>query len=394
VEHNETTGNPGAAIISGSASLTVERCTFRENVSASNAGAVFMSIPGQATLLVRDSAFVGNMGGALDVGSQAAGSLSATIVGSTFVDNHSEQIGGAIVVGRGASSTLDVTIVNTTFVGNTAEHGSALLGDGAPTQPLRIVNVTIVTPASTGPAIDTVSGVASVTNTIIAGDSAACEVTSSVANGGHNLIGDATCGFGAGADGVDPKVDPAGLADHGGPTQTIALLDDSPAIDAGDDAICAASPVDGIDQRGIARPIGAHCDIGAFEAPTTTSTSTTTLPPGCPDAVTLAAVACRVDALADRVDALVPTGKIRTKLDTKLAAAASNIQKAVGLVAQGKTKPAGKAVKRALGAIRGLRGRLRSKAAAKVIASDVVTTLGGAAERVLEELAMLRKEPV
>ena len=40
----------------------------------------------------------------------------------------------------------------------------------------------------------------------------------------------------------------------------MALLAGSPAIDAGDPAICG-----GIDQRGIARPQGTNCDIGAFE---------------------------------------------------------------------------------------------------------------------------------
>ncbi|MBE3065925.1 MAG: hypothetical protein IMZ73_00635, partial [Chloroflexi bacterium] len=39
----------------------------------------------------------------------------------------------------------------------------------------------------------------------------------------------------------------------------------SPAIDAGDNAICSASPVNGLDQRGIARPQGVYCDIGSFE---------------------------------------------------------------------------------------------------------------------------------
>jgi hypothetical protein len=33
----------------------------------------------------------------------------------------------------------------------------------------------------------------------------------------------------------------------------------------GDDVVCAAAPVDGIDQRGVARSYGAACDIGAFE---------------------------------------------------------------------------------------------------------------------------------
>ena len=34
-------------------------------------------------------------------------------------------------------------------------------------------------------------------------------------------------------------------------------------MDAANDAICAAAPVNGLDQRGIARPQGLHCDIGA-----------------------------------------------------------------------------------------------------------------------------------
>ena len=39
----------------------------------------------------------------------------------------------------------------------------------------------------------------------------------------------------------------------------------SPVIGAGSDAICAAAPVFGHDQRGQSRPHGAHCDIGAVE---------------------------------------------------------------------------------------------------------------------------------
>ncbi len=51
------------------------------------------------------------------------------------------------------------------------------------------------------------------------------------------------------------------LADNGGPTLTHALLPGSPALDAGNDAACSAT-----DQRGVSRPQGAHCDIGAYEA--------------------------------------------------------------------------------------------------------------------------------
>jgi len=53
------------------------------------------------------------------------------------------------------------------------------------------------------------------------------------------------------------------LQDNGGPTQTHALLQDSPAIDAGS---CEAAESDiETDQRGVARPQGEACDIGAYE---------------------------------------------------------------------------------------------------------------------------------
>lgn len=56
------------------------------------------------------------------------------------------------------------------------------------------------------------------------------------------------------------------VQDHGGTVPTILPPSDGLAIDAGDDSICSASPVNGIDQRGLARPQGAHCDLGAVEA--------------------------------------------------------------------------------------------------------------------------------
>lgn len=56
----------------------------------------------------------------------------------------------------------------------------------------------------------------------------------------------------------DPKLGP--LADNGGPTMTIAPAADSPARDAASAAACPAT-----DQRGVSRPQGSGCDIGAYE---------------------------------------------------------------------------------------------------------------------------------
>jgi len=69
------------------------------------------------------------------------------------------------------------------------------------------------------------------------------------------------------------------LGNYGGFTETIPLLAGSSAIDAGDDATCPA-----IDQCGITRPQGAHCDIGAFEyvEPTTPTPTITPEPTDTP----------------------------------------------------------------------------------------------------------------
>lgn len=44
------------------------------------------------------------------------------------------------------------------------------------------------------------------------------------------------------------------------------LTEGSSAIDAGDDSICTVDPVDNLSQNGVTRPVGAHCDIGSYEA--------------------------------------------------------------------------------------------------------------------------------
>ncbi|MEX0745410.1 MAG: flexitail domain-containing putative surface protein, partial [Phycisphaeraceae bacterium] len=75
---------------------------------------------------------------------------------------------------------------------------------------------------------------------------------------GHNVNSDESCGLAGGGDisSADPLLGP--LADNGGPTETHYLLPGSPAIDVG---VCPPNT----DQRGIPRPQGAGCDIGAIE---------------------------------------------------------------------------------------------------------------------------------
>jgi hypothetical protein len=91
--------------------------------------------------------------------------------------------------------------------------------------------------------------------------------TSAVISQGYNLDSDGSCQLTAPTDrpGVDPLVGP--LQDNGGPTLTHALLPGSPAIDAIPWSAngCGTSLIS--DQRWQARPqpVGAACDIGAYE---------------------------------------------------------------------------------------------------------------------------------
>jgi hypothetical protein len=88
-------------------------------------------------------------------------------------------------------------------------------------------------------------------------------------SGSNNFIfapGAGATGFQGASRSADPMLDPAGLKDNGGPTQTIALQPGSPAIDAGSDSAAGAAGLSA-DQRGLpfVRDFGAHVDVGAFE---------------------------------------------------------------------------------------------------------------------------------
>jgi hypothetical protein len=99
------------------------------------------------------------------------------------------------------------------------------------------------------------------TNTLVADDCSG----GTTASGGGNLEspGD-TCAFYQTTDEVSVSAEDLNLgplAENGGPTQTHALLEGSVAIDVISEAMCAVDE----DQRGVSRPQGTACDVGAFE---------------------------------------------------------------------------------------------------------------------------------
>ncbi len=100
-------------------------------------------------------------------------------------------------------------------------------------------------------------------NTILANSVSGvdCYNEGTVTNGANNLIevnGSEAFACGIPVSTADPLLGP--LADNGGLTGTMSFLSGSPAINAGNDVNCPNT-----DQRGVPRPHGVHCDIGAYE---------------------------------------------------------------------------------------------------------------------------------
>lgn len=202
---------------------------------------------------------------------------------STFSDNHSPGDGGAVY--KEDSGTLKVT--NSTFTGNSADtslpntksfygaYGGAFEVDSGTTT---ITNSTIAGnsinggsghPSGSGKAFDGSTGLTLI-NDIIANNKATgtlagtgqknCDSSGAVSQG-VNDDDDSSCAHSPRDIHANPRLGP--LQDNGGPTDTMALLGGSPAINAASNALCPAT-----DQRGISRPqpAGGTCDIGAYEA--------------------------------------------------------------------------------------------------------------------------------
>jgi predicted outer membrane repeat protein len=206
------------------------------------------------------------------------------IVDSTFSRNHAQLTGGAIRLsqintdiqdgedddpfgGSGTARLQNVTVANNT-AGN---HGggiyyTAVAGMGQ----LDLVNVTIARNVAgiTGGGVHSHNSEQPLTagNSIFAGNrdgGGAPDFLGTLDGLGHNLIqNDAWTNIIGNTTGnilgQDPRLAP--LGEHGGPTPTMPLLPDSPAVDAGNDELAPDA-----DQRGITRPQGEASDIGAFE---------------------------------------------------------------------------------------------------------------------------------
>lgn len=320
VVNSQFSGNTAAASGGGItatsvASLTISGSHFSGNKTTASL-AEGGGIRSAGTLVISDSTFLQNnasRGGALFVASgsamlsrseinnnwaaygggirQAAGTLTLSdvrLAGNGYTSNSiAATTGGGAISWEGGTAMLTNVTINgnwasygggfdhgnaTTTLTNVTISGNAAVGSGAFDQTggsIALINVTIV--GNTAPffagGITNHGGTLSLKNTLLAGNvnpnnqqSTNCNKT--LATSSFSLSSDFTCGFGAGRDNVTLLL--GALANSGGFTQTHLPQRGSPVIDAGTGIGCPQT-----DQRGVIRPQGQACDIGAVEVTAT-----------------------------------------------------------------------------------------------------------------------------
>lgn len=257
---NRAFRNGGAVYMAATSSTTGSQ--FLDNVADAQGGAIHVS---SGNLNVNRTTFNGNQAGS-DGGALSVDVISGQVTEinqSTLSANLAGSDGGGIyATGGGGSSQL--TLTGSTITDNTAQSGR---GGG----------LAVAADADVG------SPLVSVGTSILAGNTATnfgatadCyhTIPSRFTSAGYNLTGNNTTD-GCTPGGSDIQVAPGQvfttvldrqLRDNGGPTLTHALLPTSPAIDRIPPGTNGCGTDFTSDQRGVPRPLGSGCDIGAYEA--------------------------------------------------------------------------------------------------------------------------------
>jgi Putative pectate lyase-like adhesive domain len=242
------------------------------NTSSNGGGGLWV----EAALTITDSTVSGNH----NTGTFGGGGISAagptTITTSTISGNDAGLSGG---IGGGGMAVAGATsITNSTITGNSAGGfgggGIAISISGTTT----LVYSTVVGNSAPPPANGAnVQGSASQSHLVSFGSVVALPQGSGIncaglgggtTSNGYNFSDDASCGFTAATDQQNAGNPNLGtLVNNGGPTQTRRPQSGSPLINAVPTGSCQADGAAGVttDQRGIHRPQGSGCDIGAVE---------------------------------------------------------------------------------------------------------------------------------
>jgi uncharacterized repeat protein (TIGR01451 family)/CSLREA domain-containing protein len=229
--HVTLSGNHSKRVlnVSPNVTLTLKNITVADGYDLYAAG-----INNLGNLTIFGSSFTGNSAVSSNSYAGAILNFGRLIVSNSTFSGNSALFGGGIYHTNGS-----LTLANNTFSGNSATKGGGLYNN------MRSINLfnTLFANNSGGDCYSfyTLNPTTTLNNLIMDG-SATCNPT---------LTG-------------DPLLGP--LSDNGGSTLSFALLPASPAINAANDALCAdPATVNNIDQLGVIRPQGLHCDIGSTE---------------------------------------------------------------------------------------------------------------------------------
>jgi CSLREA domain-containing protein len=288
--------------------LTVEKTVIRDSHADRWGGALSFdnSTNGQQNLEVIESELAENdadgKGGAIWL-RPAAGDSDGIVNRSTLYENHSDAAGGAIYLARtgeseggSGSGAPALQVVNSTLYRNSADGGGGALALGSGTSQVWLLFSTVAKNSSTagegggGIQTDDDSQLIHLEGTILAANIR----LGSPSNCGEKDIASSDGVFAASTtsysleDGNSCDLNPAAPSNdlintnpvfYGfalyppGLTRTLRLYDNSPAVDRVPPSACdpialaGQTPVDGVDQRGVSRPDGVNCDIGADEGP-------------------------------------------------------------------------------------------------------------------------------
>jgi hypothetical protein len=274
-------GSGGGIVVQSDSSLALDQVSIHKNRADGdqNGGGYGGGMYSAGTTTLHNVSITEN------VASRTGGGLfnsweTLTITNSLISKNQAEYGGGLAIEDKEDPSYL----TNVTISGNTATSDGGGLHVFNPDVQLNNTTISNNTASNWGGGILTSSiHHVNLQNSILAGNTASsyADCYGLIDSQGNNLIQDTSgCDLSGNTTedltGLDPRLDT--LADNGGPTQTHALQADSPAIDAGNDATCSFT-----DQRGIERPQGSSCDMGAYEveflnsAPTTISISSSSV---------------------------------------------------------------------------------------------------------------------
>jgi len=266
IENGFASGFGDGGGIENNGTLTVSNCTLSGN-SANDGGGIYNI--GEMT--VNNSTLSGNSTPGGGDGGGIYNTDIMTLTNSTISGNSTGDGGD----GGGIYNEDDLTVINSTFSGNSANgtgDGGAIYNDSNLTMSYSTLSGNSASGGGSGGGIYN-EGTLTLKSTLLASESGGnCSLGSgNVTSDGYNLSDDNTCTFltatGDQSDVTNAATFLGPLQNNGGPTNTIALLTGSTAIDKIPAKSCTDAMGNAVtaDQRGVTRPQGASCDIGAFE---------------------------------------------------------------------------------------------------------------------------------